>query len=62
MLVLTRRVGDSVTIFLPGGQQCVVSVHKVKRGAMQLRLGFEAPKEVEIVRSELLEGTTDEGL
>ena len=53
MLVLTRRVGESIII--DGGIEIVVT---------QLRdnhvgLGIKAPKEVNIVRKELLEEVKD---
>lgn len=49
MLVLTRRTGEAVQI---GDKQVVVRVLGVKGG--QVRLGFEAPKDTNIVRTELL--------
>lgn len=49
MLVLTRKVGDSVQI----GDDIVVSVVEVKGG--RVRLSFDAPKEVQILREELAE-------
>ena len=46
MLVLTREVNESVTI---GGNITVkvLSIHE-----HQVRLGFEAPKDIEIMRDE----------
>lgn len=46
MLVLTRKVGESVRV---GDARIVI----VKAGRGTVRLGIEAPREVEIVRSEL---------
>ncbi len=48
MLVLTRRLGESIVI----GENIIVTVLSVKGG--QVRLGIEAPKEVSIQREELL--------
>ena len=49
MLVLTRKVGDSILI----GESIKIQVVKVK--GCQVRLGIEAPKETKIFRHEILE-------
>ena len=49
MLVLTRRVGESIQL----GDNITVRVLGAKGG--QIRLGFDAPKDTNIVRTELLE-------
>lgn len=49
MLVLTRKLGESIVI----NGNIVVTVHQLKGNTV--RLAFEAPKDVPIVRSELLE-------
>ncbi len=49
MLVLTRKVGERIQI----GPNVVVTVTEVAGG--QVRLGIDAPKEVAIVRGELVE-------
>ncbi len=49
MLVLTRRVGESVRI----GDQIEVVVVAVKGD--QVRVGVRAPREVPVVRAELLD-------
>jgi len=59
MLVLSRKVGERVVI----GDQIVVTVLEVK--GRQVRLGFEAPPDIQIWRGELAfhdqrTGTTDE--
>jgi len=59
MLVLSRKVGERVVI----GDQIVVTVLEVK--GRQVRLGFEAPPDVQIWRGELAfhdhrTGTADE--
>lgn len=48
MLVLTRKVGESIRI----GDDVVVSVVELKGG--RVRLSFDAPKEVGILRGELV--------
>ncbi|MDG4813617.1 carbon storage regulator CsrA [Hydrogenovibrio sp. 3SP14C1] len=48
MLVLTRRAGETLMI----GDNIKVTVVGIKSG--QVRLGIEAPKEVQIQREELL--------
>ena len=52
MLVLTRRIGEEVIIRL-GDQEVRVSLEMID--GYQARLGFEAPQEVRIIRSELAE-------
>lgn len=49
MLVLSRRVGDSVTI----GDDVVVTILEVRSDVV--RVGIEAPRSVRVHRSELLE-------
>lgn len=49
MLVLSRRVGDSVVI----GDNVVVTVLEVRGG--MTRVGIDAPREVAVHRKELLE-------
>ena len=50
MLVLTRRVGEAVKL----GEEITVRILGISGG--QIRMGFDAPKETNIVRTELLEG------
>ena len=47
MLVLTRRVGQSIVI----GDNVVVTVLEVR--GEQVRIGVEAPRTVEVMRSEI---------
>lgn len=49
MLILTRRIGETVTI----GQNIPVTVLGVKD--QQVRLGVSAPKDVAVHREEILE-------
>ena len=48
MLILTRRVGEAVHI----GNNITVRVLGVKGGLV--RIGFDVPKEVNVIRTELL--------
>ena len=48
MLILTRRIGESLTI----GDQIEVKIVNIKGN--QIVLGIEAPREISVVRSELL--------
>jgi len=49
MLVLTRKIGDSILI----GDSIKIQVVNIK--GCQVRLGIEAPKETKIFRQEILE-------
>jgi carbon storage regulator len=49
MLVLSRKVGESVMI----GDGIKLTVIKVDRG--KVRIGIEAPKDIKVFRQELLE-------
>lgn len=53
MLVLSRRVGDSVVI----GDDVVVTVLEIRGDVV--RVGVDAPREVAVRRQELLEGVAD---
>ena len=50
MLVLTRKLGEKVVI----DEKIIVTV--LQMTSTKVRLGFEAPKQVGVVRSELLPG------
>ena len=52
MLILTRRVGESIIIETPAGERIEVTVLAVK--GSQVRIGTQAPEDVRIVREELL--------
>ena len=51
MLVLSRKVGERVMV----GDKVVITV--VRIGPNAVRLGIEAPKDMNIVREELCDGT-----
>lgn len=53
MLILARYSGDEVVITVPPSSEASSIVVKVLKGSV--KLGFEAPDQVNIVRSELLE-------
>ncbi len=58
MLVLTRKIGESIQI----GHSVVVTVSKVigdHAAAFAVRLAIEAPRDVDIVRTELLQRSED---
>ncbi|HEY0973571.1 MAG TPA: carbon storage regulator CsrA [Solimonas sp.] len=55
MLILTRRVGETVTI----GDSVTVTVLGVKGN--QVRLGVKAPREVAVHREEILDRIRAEG-
>jgi carbon storage regulator CsrA len=53
MLAISRRAGESVTMFLPDGRLIEVTVYAT--GNKVVRIGIEAPQDVDIYRTELLE-------
>lgn len=56
MLVLTRRPGESIVV----GQDIVVTVIEIKGG--QVRIGIDAPREVDVYREEIYEQVRQENL
>ncbi|WP_298229199.1 carbon storage regulator CsrA [Gryllotalpicola sp.] len=54
MLVLTRKLGESIVI----GDSITITVVDIKGDA--IRLGIDAPREVRVQRSELLEAIAAE--
>jgi carbon storage regulator CsrA len=55
MLILTRRIGDSVVIKHPAGEVVVTYLSAQGPTGTEIRMGFDAPKDVNIVRSEILD-------
>ena len=53
MLILTRRIGETIIIETPEGTLITVTVLGVKGN--QVRIGTDAPEKVVILREELLE-------
>ncbi len=53
MLILTRRIGETIIIETPAGEHIEVAVLGVKGN--QVRVGIEAPREVVVLREELVE-------
>ena len=56
MLVLTRRPGESIVV----GSDIVVTVIEIKGG--QVRIGIDAPREVDVYREEIYEQVRQENL
>lgn len=54
MLVLSRKLNESIHV----GDQVVIRIIQVRGG--KVRVGIEAPREIEVVRSELRNPPTDE--
>lgn len=57
MLILTRRIGETIIIELPDGERIQVVVLGAKGN--QVRIGTEASGEIQIMREELLETSLD---
>ena len=55
MLILTRRQGDSVVIEHPDGDIVVTYLSMQGPTGTEIRVGFDAPKSVSIIRSEILD-------
>jgi len=55
MLILTRRLGDSVLLKYPGGEITVTYLSQQGPEGTEVRMGFDAPQDVNIVRSEILD-------
>ena len=56
MLILTRKPGQSIII----GEDIVVQVLGVK--GLQVRIGIDAPREINIIRDELLERNEEQNI
>ena len=54
MLILSRRVGESITI----GKDIVIKV--VEISGNQIRLGIDAPREVRVLREEIIDAMKEE--
>jgi carbon storage regulator len=51
--MLSRKISEKIVITLPDGKLVTITVTDIEHG--KCKLGFEAPKEVPIFRSELIE-------
>lgn len=56
-LVVSRRSGQGVRLLLPDGQECLVSVERLGRCKVHVRV--QAPREIIVLRSELAKGGCD---
>ena len=56
MLVLTRRPGESIVV----GENIVVTVIEIKGG--QVRIGIDAPRDIDVYREEIYEQVKQENL
>lgn len=56
MLVLTRRPGESIVI----GQNVIITVIEIKGG--QVRIGIDAPRDVQVHREEVYEQVRQENI
>lgn len=54
MLVLSRRPGERIVLKLPNGEQIELLVADVHRQRKVVRIGIDAPRDVEIYRSEIM--------
>jgi len=53
MLVLTRKNNQKINIAIPGEQEIVIQV--VQIGSNQVKIGIDAPKDILILRDELID-------
>lgn len=53
MLVLSRKAGESILI----GDD--IRIHIVRTGSDKVRIGIDAPRSVNVVRTELVDGSVD---
>ncbi len=57
MLVLSRRVGESLILMGVGNSDITITVTDIFGG--KVKIGIDAPAEVKILRSELLDETEE---
>ena len=53
MLILARKIGEEIIITTPEGRRIVMKLASIDRNVV--RLGFDAPHEVEVFRAEVYE-------
>lgn len=56
MLILTRKIGESIVI----GDDIIVKV--VETGKNSIRIGIDAPKEITVLRQEVFESIQQENI
>ena len=52
MLVVSRKKGETIHIFIPGGTPIVVTLVDPQPG--KVRIGVQAPREILVLRGELV--------
>lgn len=57
MLVLERKKGESIVLDLGDGKKITVKVCEIQ-GYYKTRIGIEAPRDIEIMREELIKDTS----
>ena len=57
MLMLARKVGEWIVVEI-GGQKLEIVVHELNARNHRVRLGFDGPDEVRVMRKEILERVT----
>ena len=57
MLVLSRKVGESIILKLPNDEQVRICLTEYQ--GQQTRVGIEAPEAIKIIREELLYKTNE---
>lgn len=55
MLVLSRRLNQSFTLIVPGLSEPILAVVADRQAGNEIKIGIEAPREVRILQTELLE-------
>lgn len=58
MLCLGLKLGKMITMTFPDGTQVVLRLYEIGQG--QVKIGFSAPRDVRILRNELIEETPRE--
>ena len=62
MLMLSRKTDQSITLRIPGHDDVVIKIVDLKNnqfGKLVARVGIDAPKEIEIVRNEIIGTDSD---
>jgi len=58
MLVLTRKIGESIRIVTRDGQR--IDIHLLQSNSIQVRIGVDAPKEITVHREEIAQRIEEE--